>query len=284
VITVKLRGGFANQNFQYLAGLAQAKRFGVPLQLDVTSFTRDSMRRYNLDLWAGVDERTVEGTETTIEEDGLPFNQQVWDLINDHSCLNGYWQTEKYWKDFISPFEVKRIFSPRAKLTLQGISVLDKIKRAGDRSVFLTVRRTDYVNNSFYHQLDLDYYLKALDIIKNRVGKELLVFIFSDDPIWVKDNFKIPCDKVIAGNFNMTTRDYLGREDQEIFLMSLCSHAVCANSSYSWFGAYLGEHPVQMPNGLVYPDNRVVVAPAKWFGPTSHEDARDIVPDRWIKL
>ena len=78
----------------------------------------------------------------------------------------------------------------------------------------------------------------------------------------------------IAGNFDRTVEHHLGREDAELYLMRLCRHAIMANSSYSWWGGWLG---ADIKAGMV-------IAPKNWFGPAFKEDPRDIVPGRWIRL
>jgi hypothetical protein len=188
------------------------------------------------------------------------------------TTLIGYWQTEQYFKEHWA--DMKRIFLPKQNFTLRGLETLVLIKEAGSRSVFLTVRRTDYLNNTFHGgMLPLEYYVKALELVEQKAPNPH-VFVFTDDVEWVQHNFKLPCQMTVGGNFDRTVKGHLGREDEELYLMSQCRHAIMANSSYSWWGAWLGENK----------DDRVVVAPARWFGPTSHEDPRDIVPERWIKI
>lgn len=282
MITTCLQGGCGNQLFQFAMGYAQAIRFKTDLQLDITRFDNDPMRQYSLGLFRGVTQPLVRHVEPTIYEDGMPMNWwMLWNSnsedripghLDSNSCLKGYWQTEKYFIHLRT--ELQMIFKPKQRITFSGARTIDKIMKAGKRSVFLTVRRTDYVNNDFHGMLGMDYYLKALALIENRV--EPHVFVFSDEPEWVRENFKIPYEMTVAGNFDRTVQGHLGREDEELYLMSQCRHAVMANSSYSWWGAWLSEHEGQ-------PD-RIVIAPNAWFGPASKEDARDIVPDRWIRI
>jgi hypothetical protein len=100
------------------------------------------------------------------------------------------------------------------------------------------------------------------------------VFVFSDEPNWCHENLKLQYPFHVAGTYDRTVKGHLGREDGELFLMSMCKNAVLANSTFSWWGAWLGD-----------PGRKgVVIAPKKWFGPLSNEDARDIVPNRWISI
>src|SRR5229473_2861580 len=144
---------------------------------------------------------------------------------------------------------------------------------AGERSVFVHVRRTDYVGNPYHVVLPMDYYREAAALIAAKVHDPVF-FIFSDDPEWCEANFKLPYHTTIAGNFDRTVEHHLGREDAELYLMRQCGHAIMANSSYSWWGAWLG---ADIKGGIV-------IAPKSWIGPAFKDDARDIVSARWMRL
>jgi hypothetical protein len=148
------------------------------------------------------------------------------------------------------------------------------ILEAGPRSTFLTVCRTDYTKNDFHGVLGLDYYRKALEIVSAKVDP--IVFVFSDEPEWCEENFlgKFQYPMFVCGNYDRTTATHLGREDEELTLMRCCHNAIMANSSYSWWGAWLGADE----------KGGTVIAPRNWFGSESNEDPRDICPDRWIKI
>jgi hypothetical protein len=119
----------------------------------------------------------------------------------------------------------------------------------------------------------MEYYREAAALIAARVPDPVF-FIFSDDPEWCEANFKLPYHTTIAGNFDRTVEHHLGREDADLCLMRLCGHAIMANSSYSWWGAWLG---ADIKGGIV-------IAPKSWVGPASKDDPRDIVPGRWVRL
>jgi hypothetical protein len=267
-----LHGGTANTLFQYAMGYAQAKRFNEELLLDVTSFQRDHMRQYTLSLFPNIKNTLVTGTVPTIHEGQMPYDQALVDRIKPGDCLKGYFQSERYFKQY--KYELQDLFMP-GDLTPQTDKMAQKIVNKGQRSVFLTVRRTDYVGNTYHGEMTMDYYNAALKIISERVDP--YVFVFTDDIPWVRDNFRIPYDMEIAGNYDRTTRDHLGREDEDLFLMSLCPHCVLANSSYSWWGCYLGEEET-------FNYNKIVIAPEKWFGPDCHEDPRDVYCSNWIVI
>lgn len=264
-----LQGGMGNQMFQYAMGKAFALRLKTDLYLNTRRFDNDILgRRYSLGLWKGVVGAIRNDEQHQVHELGLPYNQEVADLIQYNSTLIGYWQTEKYFSDIADI--LREEFVPKSPLTRRSTITSMQIKDAGNRSVFLTIRRTDYLNSDFHGVLPIDYYEEALSIISKQVDP--IVFVFSDDPDWCRYNLKLSYPFTIAGNFDRTTQYHLGREDEELTLMKQCKHAILANSSYSWWGAWLNPDP-----------HRIVIAPKKWFF-NANEDPRDIIPDRWIKI
>lgn len=273
-----LHGGMGNQLFQFSMAYSQSRRLSTGLLLDVTSFVKDPMREYSLDLWSGIGGRYTKVVRSIIDihEDGMPHNPALIEKVTSDSCLKGYWQTDKYFDKYGS--ELYKIFQPGKFISPESRDTLRLIQQAGQRSVFLTIRRTDYVGNEFHGELSMDYYSAALETVNNGV-KDPHVFVFSDDPAWVAANFDIPYTHTIAGNFDRTVKGHLGREDAELFLMSQCRHAVMANSSYSWWGAYLGD---LNPEFQAY--KRVVICPKQWFGPMSTENPIDIPRKNWTQL
>jgi hypothetical protein len=263
-----LQGGMGNQMFQYAMAKAQALRLNAPLYLNTTRFNNCSLgRMYSLGLWKNINNLIRNEEYNLIKEEGLPYNQSIVDRIHPESTLVGYWQTEKYFRHIASV--LREDFVIRQSLTPHGYLMQNKILGAGDRSTFLTIRRTDYLNNDFHGVLSMEYYNKALSIISQHIDP--MVFVFSDDPHWCAREFKIPYEFVVAGNFDQTRKGHLGREDEELYLMRLCKHAVMANSSYSWWGAWLNHDP------------GITIAPKTWFL-SKEEDPRDIVPQRWIRV
>jgi hypothetical protein len=119
----------------------------------------------------------------------------------------------------------------------------------------------------------MKYYREAAALVAAKVPDPTF-FVFSDDPEWCEANFRLPYQTRIAGNFDRTEGHRLGRDDADLFLMRLCGHAIMANGSFSWWGAWLG---ADIKGGMV-------IAPKSWFGPACKDDPRDIVPGRWIRL
>ncbi len=274
-VTSYLKGGCGNQIFQYATGLALARRLGVDLKLDVSWFettTPNEPRMYSLGLFKGVNARVVHSLwGHIIREAEVPYKPTLFENAPRKCSLVGFWQCEKYF--FGLRDELREHLLPCEPLPARSIATERAILDAGERSVFVTVRRTDYVGDPNHGVLPMDYYRKAAALIAAQVPDPIF-FIFSDEPEWCEANFKLPYHTTIAGNFDRTVEPHLGREDAELYLMRLCSHAIMANSSYSWWGAWLG---ADIKGGIV-------IAPKSWFGPAAKYDPRDIVPGRWIRL
>jgi hypothetical protein len=274
-VTSYLMGGCANQIFQYATGLALARRLDVDLKLDVSWYetaTPDQPRMYSLGLFKNVDARVVHRLlGQIICEEEFPYNPALFKNAPRKCSLVGYWQCEKYF--FGLRGELRERLLPREPLPARSIATERAILDVGERSVFVHVRRTDYVVNPHLVVLPMDYYREAAALIAAKVPDPVF-FIFSDDPEWCEANFKLPYHTTIVRDFDRTVEHHLGREDADLYLMRLCGHAIIANSSFSWWGAWLG---ADIKGGIV-------IAPKSWFGPASTYDPRDIVPGRWMRL
>ena len=128
-------------------------------------------------------------------------------------------------------------------------------------TVSLHIRRGDYVNLSDHHLLlDISYYKNAVNMFKN-IEK---VVVFSDDIEWCKENLDIKNTEFIENETDIV----------DLYLMSQCTHNIIANSSFSWWGAWLNKN-----------DNKKVIAPKKWFGPKRNDlNDKDIIPETWIRI
>lgn len=276
--------------FQYAAAKAVALRSGAELLLDLSWFTSSSDRQYALGHFC-VSARTISEippkdaigrflgkalhrlTGRTHEcwkgrpvfrEKHFYFDSAVL-AIRAPVCLDGYFQCEKYFLEYreliIHEFTVTAPPSDFAQSILEKMATHD--------AICLHVRRGDYVANTttkaFHGTCSLDYYRQGLHII----GEGLLkphCYVFSDDPEWVRANF-LP-------KFPMSVVDIHGTHEahEDLRLMAACKHFVIANSSLSWWGAWLGS----------YPDKRIV-APKNWFQ-SSTNDPKDLIPSHWVKI
>lgn len=185
--------------------------------------------------------------------------------VNKDVYLQGYWNNEKYFKDIKDT--IRKEFEVKTPPTKENQAMLEKIKDCN--AVSIHIRRSDYVTDpvtkKLHNTFNMDYYQKAVKIIASRVGDPHF-FAFSDDIAWVKKNLKI--------KYPITYVDYNdiphGYEDMR--LMSSCKHNIIANSSFSWWGAWLNPNP-----------DKIVIAPLKWLN-DPNIDTSDVTPKSWIRI
>lgn len=196
------------------------------------------------------------------------FDQDVLNVTGKDIFLSGYWGSEKYFKNIQSiirkEFTLKESLSPGSK------QWEEKIKSAV-KSVSIHVRRGDYINTEInrkiYAVVPPEYYYKCIEMLKQKYN-DLSVFVFSNDIAWCRENlrFDLPME-FVEGN----DEDH-GYEDMH--LMSLCKHNIIANSTFSWWGAWLNSNPEKM---VFYPEKFFNIKD-KWH------DTIDGYPDDWIKV
>lgn len=183
----------------------------------------------------------------------------------DNSYLEGYRQSEKYFMDIGDI--VRNEFAVITEQDEWNRQLAEEIKAT--ESVSFHVRRGDFVSDKvtreFHGVCSLNYYKSAIDRITSQVRSPHF-FIFSDDPAWVKENLEI--------SNPATFMDHNGPDKghEDLRLMGLCSHHIIANSSFSWWGAWLGTHP-----------SKVVIAPMRWFKDESINTS-DLLPETWIRM
>lgn len=291
MVIVELIGGLGNQMFQYAVGRCIAEKLQTSLQLNVSGFEKYPLRCYELnnfniqvqlaskeDLllfslttkqklvrsvknWFGKhdDNRYICVQERSFTFDPAVLQQQ------GNLYLTGYWQSEKYFKDIASI--LRKEFSSRNPLSPRSTVLQEKMQRPG--SVAIHIRRGDYVTNPQTNQMhgvmSLDYYRKAMDFIASR-QEDVTYYIFSDDVPWVRQNFTVS-DRICIVEPDDSSQSY-----EDMLLMSTCNHYIIANSSFSWWSAWLNSNP-----------NKIVIAPNKWFN-KAEMDTTDLIPDNWIRL
>lgn len=292
MIIVKILGGLGNQLFQYAAGRCVAHRLGLPLALDVSGFEAYGLRRFELrDLAApvrvatdaelsafGVSKRS-QGfwrraarklgffeSPSYFREASFRYDARV-EAIAGPAYFDGYWQSERYFAPIGDVIRAE--FSPREAPAAANDEMQGRIRAAGGAAVSLHIRRGDYVSDARtaqYHGVcSLDYYRAAVRYIAERVERPVF-FVFSDDHAWVQENFDVghplllvQCNAADRGCWDM-------------YLMRNCRHHIIANSSFSWWGAWLNSNP-----------DKIVVAPERWFAGGNH-DTSDLVPASWVRL
>lgn len=272
MIVAHIIGGLGNQMFMYAAGRAVALRRGVPLKLDLTHFGDYGLRRYELDC-LNIDVREAATARELSQLAGFGniyrepeyfrFDPRVLDLPAP-LYLRGYFQSFKYLAGIETV--LRREFTLKALPTAQDQAVLDEI--AATNAVMLHVRRGDYVSNpetlSVHGVCSLDYYRAALAEIRRRV-QDPTIFVFSDDIYWVQKHLRPDVPTIYVGH-NRGDESF-----RDLRLMAACRHHIIANSSFSWWGAWLAAHPQQ-----------VVIAPDRWM--TRLYNLDDLLPPGWTRL
>ncbi len=292
MITLKLSGGFANQMFQYAAGFSLSKKLNTGLTLDVSDYTANNVRRFELNcfdaisnipvvcykktpriiralsaesIWMGL---TRNAHFTCCFKERNPFEyDKRYEHLPDGSCLVGYFQSEKYFRAISDDLRNEFYFDYNS-LPARKFEYAKKILNTNN-SVGLHIRRGDYVSNShanrFHGLCELDYYKKSLNILNSKIGSYEL-FVFSDDTEWVRQNF--------PRNIQYHLIDSAG-DDKSIYdlkLMSMCKHFVTANSSYSWWGAWMIDNK-----------SKVVISPKNWIRSDLYTH-KDLIPEEWLVL
>lgn len=284
-IVTHIYGGLGNQMFQYACGRAIALRTGGELMLDFRDFFAGPGQQIGLHhlnivasearasdlppqksqklryyLW-----RALKLSPRIVRQRGLAFDPDVLGLTGK-ICLHGYWQSERFFADVAD-----RI---RSELTVK--TAPDERNRAllgeiGSRpAVSLHIRRGDYVNvaktNAVHGTCSLDYYRRAADYLADAMDEPPVFYVFSDEPDWARDNLDLPFEIRIADH-NDSSRNY-----EDLRLMAACRHHIIANSSFSWWGAWLNPSP-----------SKIVVAPSRWFASPSMKNP-DMIPAGWTTM
>lgn len=290
MIVTCLQGGLGNQLFQYAAGRALSLQTGRKLWLVTALFRHDPQRDYALqplNIKAG----TLNGTgacwlaQAAASHGLLPrllttlrFRRRF-RYLNDlergfqasiftgdgPAVLFGYWQSEKYFQSYANQIHDDCAFRSPPRPEAQGW--LNEIEQS--TAVAVHVRRGDYVTNphtaAVHGVCDPDYYQAAADALLRRVAGPTF-FVFSDDPDWAEANLHLPGrTKTVRGNQERA-------DHEDLRLMSACRHFIIANSSFSWWGAWLGNA-----------NDKCVVAPRRWFQ-NYRADTKDLLPEGWLQV
>lgn len=292
-IITYIQGGLGNQMFQYAAGRALSKRYGVPLVLDKSWFDStpkgSTPREFQLPLFrlpasiqlisknkfptgklGRILQRINPFKPLTIREfKGFQFDHRTLTLennVNKDIHLIGYWQSYKYISEIRSILQEE--FQTKAPLSNRYIDYLEQIKLAD--STMLHIRRGDYVHlpsaNEYHKPLEIEYYLQAMDaiLLKNPLAH---FFVFSDDLAWAQS--MLPATRNITYIENVNEPNAAA---QELQLMTYCRNHIIANSSLSWWGAWLKKDT----SGIVF-------APNRWIRDKTL-NLSDLLPEEWIQL
>jgi hypothetical protein len=285
MIIVQILGGLGNQMFQYAAGRCLAHLNNTQLKLDVTGFTDYKLRSFDLHSlhtdcqFASANEirnllpshnfekalqyLSPKKKRTYYREKYFHFDDNML-KFGKNVYLKGYFQSEKYF------LPIKEIIQNEFRIKEEAIAgVKDFFNAPGSANrVSVHLRRGDMKNDPVMAErhgvMPLSYYQKAIEIIRSKISAPHFYF-FSDDIDWTKENFNTTDATFVSGEISKT-------HFEDLYLMSQCDHNIIANSSFSWWGAWLNKSV-----------NKIVIAPNKWFnnGPT---DLHDLIPDDWIKI
>jgi hypothetical protein len=262
MIGVRLMDRLGNNLFQYAAarGLAQRHATGVAVMGTPSRLSSLALRADTV----FVDEAgQAHAGWLEHRERSFTFDSGVAQLP-DQTLLAGYFQSERYFRHIADELRVE--LRPRSEPAPRDMALLDRF--AATQSVAVHVRRGDYVTSPRaamgHGALGPTYYRNALRELRRR-GIEPEVIVFSDDPGWCQANLEL-------GAPTIWMRTNVEAPEQDLLLMAGCRHHVIANSSFSWWGAWLGKRPGQ-----------VVLAPSRWFAGYDH-DTSDLLPAGWVTV
>jgi len=259
-------GQLGNQMFQYasLRGIAKNRgyNFCIPYHREVFQDSLGNKLRIELFdpfVMSNITQLNVQFIDQdrpTVSEDGFHFNEKIFNECPDWVNLQGYFQTEKYFKHIED--EIRQDFTFKNEISLLCKHRMSEV----DKPIALHIRRGDFLINSNNHtNLTLDYYDAAL----KKFDDDRTVIIFSDDSQWCKEQSLFSSDRFLVSEGNDSYTD--------LCLMSLCTDFIIANSTFSWWGAWLSrsvDKVVCSPN------------PQDWFGPNNkHLDTSDLIPESW---
>lgn len=300
MVIVRIADGLGNQFFQYATGLALARRLKTRLVLDASEFQRDKFREYELGhfqitakpwtdrekFWASLG---IQITQPPRERKAWPLRtarrlarwclkNQLFTYVHDHHrgyepgifrqrgnvYLKGIWCSEHYFSGIAD--EIRCEFAFAHPPEGQNKVVMEHILSCA--AICVHVRRGDLLTHptavALYETCNVDYYQKAFERLR-RVVADPVVFVFSDDPDWARANLSFPCETVYVTH-NVGSKNY-----EDFRLMRACRHFIIANSTFSWWAAWLADFP-----------GKQVIAPQRWFRDPNR--LGDFVPESWIRM
>lgn len=292
MIITKVFGGLGNQMFQYATGRALSHRLGVAMQVDTRSLHLEGAshngyelsRVFNIDSDRATDagvrrmlgwrsSRIVQRLLRKLPTHGGSYifepHFHYWpglDRITPPCYIDGYWQSFRYFSTEAALIASDFTF----RLELQGDN--DRVSRMIDehpQSASIHVRRGDYVSHpsaaKHHGTCGVEYYREAMAYLSTRSAKPIRYFIFSDDLEWARENLALPSDAVFVQHNRGTDSHF------DLQLMARCRHNILANSSFSWWAAWLNRN-----------NEKMVVAPRRWF--LADYDTSALTPPDWVRL
>jgi hypothetical protein len=288
MVIVKLRFGLGNQMFQYAVGRAVADRRGDELLLDTSLLGVPEMggspaRQYGLDMFRISARHVVpadvqnalnqSGLVCTVTEARFGFHEDILSEglkpFRNLIIEGGAWQSERYFKHIEQT--IRREFTLNQAVSLETKDVARRIQSTA--AVCLHVRRADYVSSSLaafvgLGEIGLEYYQNGVAYLTERIPG-LHFYVFSDDIDWCMANLAFSHPHTYVRHATPSDRSTA----DDFYLMTQCSHFIIANSSFSWWGAWLSANP-----------GKTVIAPRHWLKHSRLGGSGQIVPPGWIQL
>jgi len=253
-------GRLGNQMFQFasLKGIARHRGFEYcfpPTQNKNEWTDHQLFNAFKLASTTPFNVQFIDVDRPTVTEGTFSFNKKFFNECPDWVSIQGYFQSEKYFKHIED--EIRSDFTFKDDILEPCKEMISQLYAS---PIALHIRRTDYITNSNHTILGLDYYRKALKEFDDEP-----VLVFSDDPEWCNKQELFSSDRFLIAEGNSNYID--------LCLMTLCSGHIIANSSFSWWGAWLAT-------------NNKVVAPSGWFSGSDNEhlDTKDIIPEIWTVI
>lgn len=295
MIVIKLQGGLGNQMFQYALASILAKKNKTSIKLDLNFFANKNKiegftpREFELSIFENkykvasqreiirffeiskidlfLKRRGFQYPKVFIEKK-LGYHEEVLN-IKQPVYLEGYFQSYHYFMGFENLIRKLFLF-PLNTVGTDNIQLLNTVQL--HETIAVHIRRGDYVNDkktqAFHGSCSMDYYSKAISYFKKTIEKPRFVF-FSDDINWVRENFQANHSNAIFVDVNEGHDSW-----KDMLLMSTCKHQVIANSSFSWWSAWLNNN-----------NNKVVIAPKIWFADSEiNRCSNDLIPPTWIRF
>lgn len=290
MVISRITSGLGNQLFQYAAARHLALNNKTALYLDLSyylyEYSTDTVRPFKLEQFSVpykllqkspleyvskatklLPNRSLPPIFLFLKEKQFHFDDSVVQARANCITLDGFWQSEAYFRDSADTI--------RRELTLNSIPSPEfehyrQLIRNTPTPVSIHIRRGDYVSHPEFSKtfgfVGIDYYKQALRELNAR-HENARLFVFSDDHAWVHQNLALPEDTVFVNNTG-TNGDVA-----DMMLMSQCKHHIIANSSFSWWGAWLNPNP-----------DKLVITPRQWYKQQPTWNTKDLLPSAWLAL
>jgi hypothetical protein len=284
-IYVRLMGGLGNQLFQYAAARSVADRLDLDLVIDDRYIIRKSqhtglaVNQFNIRAKLAVPEEYRLFREPSIRvarwfrHQKRPLNNVLWELslhydagikyVGSAMLMCGFWQSERYFFDhgaLRQDLQLKSSFDVRARDLISAVH--------SPSSIAVHIRRGDYLSHTKTFQrfgvCSQSYYQSAVDHMRQQIPEPQFI-VFTDDMKWVHNYLDLGQDYIVGSELNLPP-------EQDLILMSLCQHQIIANSTFSWWSAWLNNYT-----------EKIVVAPFPWFDDPNFAD-RDLIPSGWLRV